>query len=452
MFRLNLLDRASRFLPRRHAAPPAVPVPSRLAHVHGVDQVLAPHAALLYRMRNAYGHQEQHFEQHLLAPITEFAAWVHFLPGPPGSGFERRGGALEQALRTSLFSLQAADGRTFDGSNSASPSHDGTQPWRLACALGGLFTGLRQFVSAIEVASEEGELWPASAMPLLCWLQALPAPKYHYRWVAAKSESAWPALYVASRCINQATMSLLVRGDGQAAAGLLACVAGMDRAAIGPVSDVVARVVRAIAAREERAAPVSPAGLTGDRQVGVPASAQDDAVPPCDASRAGAKVALPAGDAARSAAPEPGPPAVQQDWIGECEATEDMSAVPGAERSLTLDTSRISNPRIREQVDDVVNRLEGSFDTMLSRIVPGGIFVALQEFVGQHADGAAVVRAAHEAGLLALDAKSAARRVSTERMEGTEVVGIVLPKDAFEGYAEWVARWQADAGARADRR
>lgn len=120
----------------------------------------------------------------------------------------------------------------------------------------------------------------------------------------------------------------------------------------------------------------------------------------------------------------------------------DSRVIEVAPEPLTLDTSRITNPRVREQVEDVVHRLEGSFDTMLSRIVPGGIFVALEEFVGPHSDGAAVVRAAHEAGLLAIETSTASRRVSTERIEGTDVAGIILSAEAFRGYSVWVARWQ----------
>ncbi|CAG1018618.1 hypothetical protein BURC_03416 [Burkholderiaceae bacterium] len=127
------------------------------------------------------------------------------------------------------------------------------------------------------------------------------------------------------------------------------------------------------------------------------------------------------------------------------DAFADSRAIEVAPEPLTLDTSRITNPRVREQVEDVVHRLEGSFDTMLSRIVPGGIFVALEEFVGPHSDGAAVVRAAHEAGLLAIDASTASRRVSTERIEGTDVAGIILSAEAFRGHSDWVARGQEGA-------
>ena len=77
-----------------------------------------------------------------------------------------------------------------------------------------------------------------------------------------------------------------------------------------------------------------------------------------------------------------------------------------AQARLLLDTSKISNPRTRGLVDAVVARLDQSFDSMLARIVQTGVFVALTEFVGEHGDGATVVRSLHEAQLLASDGRN----------------------------------------------
>jgi conjugal transfer pilus assembly protein TraI len=110
-------------------------------------------------------------------------------------------------------------------------------------------------------------------------------------------------------------------------------------------------------------------------------------------------------------------------------------------QELTLDTSRILNPRSRELVDSVVTRLEHSFDKMLAKLVPDGVFVALAEFVGQHGDGASIVRALQEAELLAIPTGPSRRPVRIERMEAADVAGIVLAAGALQGYGEWVARW-----------
>jgi hypothetical protein len=109
-----------------------------------------------------------------------------------------------------------------------------------------------------------------------------------------------------------------------------------------------------------------------------------------------------------------------------------------------MDTATIMNPRVRELVDAVVVRLDQSFDGMLARIVEGGVYVALAEFVGQHGDGAPVVRALHDANLIAIDGATAGRRVVRENIGGAELTGVVLSASALHGYAEWARHWQGD--------
>jgi hypothetical protein len=85
---------------------------------------------------------------------------------------------------------------------------------------------------------------------------------------------------------------------------------------------------------------------------------------------------------------------------------------------------------------------------MLSKIVSTGVFVALSEFVGQHGDGASIVRSLHDAGLLAVDASTASRRVHTEKIEGVDVVGVVLPC----GGVPWIRRVGETLAGRSSRR
>jgi conjugal transfer pilus assembly protein TraI len=554
MFRHRLLDQTSRLLgilkPRPAPAPPGPPpaLPASLS----VQAVLAPHEALVRRIRVAYGYPDDEFRQHLLAPITALAAWLHFLPGHPGGGFERRGGAIEHALTNCLFSLQAADGRTF-GSDTEAPTLHGTQRWRLACALGGLFVSLPELLARIEVASDDGHVWPGSAMPLLDWLESLSATKYHYRWAAAQKELAWPAVYAASRCIDPSIMSFFVRGDVRIGAALLSCVAGSDRSA-GQVSDVVNKIAAAVAARERPCGTVLPADVLASTLMrllgtsgwlpnspgghvwygtdglyllwpdaaaklleamphgarGIPAFASHDDLlhhlaasgivhtspspllhirPPghdkpqaavrvagacrieelgwqatpldlrahvpvraCPANEGGADEASVGNDRSPRDSPAgardldgAGTPAQQPlDFADALDPLEVARGSRAAGSALALDTSSITNPRIRELVDGVFVRLDQSFDSMLSRVVPDGVFVALVEFVGQHGDGASVVRALHDARLLAIDDATPDRRVVSEKIEGVDVVGVVLQASALSGYADWKARWQDD--------
>jgi hypothetical protein len=517
---------------------------------------LAPHAALVRRIRAAHGYGDRDFSHHLHAPITALAAWVHQLPGPPGSGFERRGGALEQALMNCLFSLQAAEGLTFEASGGeATSSPTITQGWRLACALGGLFVALPEILGRIEVVSERGDAWPSVGMPLLDWLTTLPTPKYRYRWRPVKAEPARPAVYAALRCIPLDAMSFLGRSDACIAQELLDSVAGSS-APRGQVFQLVTRVAGTVAANARCGAtmpaadqladtlkrllgtsdwlPNAPGGhvwcgtdgsyllwpdtaaklidaLPGTRHSGLAAShdklLQDlaesgliDATPTPlvrirtpgqDRPRLAVRLASrhpvlgdPMHGAARldlrvhaqesgqvagewpalrphadgdtgtrhadaTAVDVKAPPAAGQYTLDFTREPTDLNAADEPTASaLSLDTSRITNPRIREAVDRVVARLDQSLDSMLAKLVPGGVFVALTEFVGQHGDGAAVVRALHEAQLLACNGPTLDRRVSRQRMKGAEQTGVVVRSSAFVGYADWEDRWLPERPAR----
>jgi conjugal transfer pilus assembly protein TraI len=558
----RLLDRASQYLGLRgpEQAPDAptgkVGSPQDLT----AEGVLAPHAALVRRIRAAHGYGDRDFSRHLQAPIVALAAWVHQLPGPPGSGFERRGGAIEQALTNCLFSLQAAEGLTFEASGGEAASLPAiTQGWRLACALGGLFVALPDILGRIEVVSERGDAWPSVGMPLLDWLTSLPTPKYRYRWRPVQTEPARPAVYAALRCIPPDAMSFLGRSDACIAQELLNSVAG-SVAPRGQVFQLVTRVAGTVAANARREGimpsadhladtlrrllgtsdwlPNAPGGhvwcgtdgmyllwpdtaaklldaLPGTRHSGLAAShgklLQDlvdsgliDATtaplvrirtPGQDRPRLAVRLASrhpvlgdpmngaaqldlgvhaqesgqitgerPAlrphadgdtgtrhADAFAMAMDAKAPPAAWQYTLDFTREPTDLDAAGEPAASvLSLDNSRITNPRIREAVDQVVARLDQSFDSMLAKLVPGGVFVALTEFVGQHGDGAAVVRALHEAQLLACNGAALDCRVTRQKVDGADRVGVVLCSTAFVGYADWEGRWHAEHAARRD--
>ena len=556
----RLLERASQYFGLRgpEQAPDAPTGKVGSSQDRTAEGVLAPHAALVRRIRAAHGYADRDFSRHLQAPIVALAAWVHQLPGPPGSGFERRGGAIEQALTNCLFSLQAAEGLTFEASGGEAASLPAvTQGWRLACALGGLFVALPEILGRIEVVSEHGDAWPIVGMPLLDWLTALPTPKYRYRWRPVQTEPARPAVYAALRCIPLDAMSFLGRTDACIAQELLSSVAG----SIGPqgqVFQLVTRVAGTVAAKARCGTtmpaadqladtlkrllgtndwlPNAPGGhvwcgtdglyllwpetaaklldaLPGKR-LGGPDTSHDkllqdladsgliDATtaplvrirtPGQDRPRLAVRLASrhpvlgdPMDGAARLdlgvqaqgpdqiAGERPAlrshadsktvsrhadaiavdvrpPPAAGQYTLDFTREPTDLDAAGEPTASvLSLDTSRITNPRIREAVDQVVARLEQSFDSMLAKLVPGGVFVALTEFVGQHGDGAAVVRALYEAQILACEGAALDCRVTRQRIGGAEHVGVVLRSSALVGYADWEGRWHAEHAARRD--
>ena len=533
-----------------HVVPPVSQGSSKRQEV--VATMLSRDAALVRRIRVTYGRPDDEFQRHLLVSIEALAGWLHLLPGLPGSGFERPGGAFEQALSNCLYCLQAAEGRTFDESDTQAHPVDTARWWRLACALAGLFVSLRQWLARIEVVRDDGARWPSAAIPLLHWLESSPTPRYRHRWGAPRSEDPWPTVYVASRCIDPAVMSLLAHGNGRIIAAMLGSIAGADKSAQDVVSEVVNRVTVAVALRDALPAGVpSPALLTrtlkqllatSDWRPNAPgghvwfasdglfllwpeagiklieaiprslrgteglSSPQDllrqlvsqdivstspstllairlpgQAKPQCAVRITDAEKLLDGSSVqalqldeplcqpvscARTPStgtPDDGKPHEHHEWQGtlfdapcpdaehahqriaethevECEA----QSAATAPTLMTLDTSSITNPRSRELVDAVVAKLNDAFDTMLARVQDGGVFVALTEFVGEYGDGASIVRALHDARLLAVDKGAPDRRVQIQRIEGTDMPGIVLAAQALDGYSDWLARWQDD--------
>jgi conjugal transfer pilus assembly protein TraI len=550
------LRRAARLLTAHRKTTASADVAPDPVSLPSVEEALSPYQPLLRRIRAAYGYPDEAFEQQLAQPITALAAWVHRLPGHPGGGFERPGGALEQALTNCLFSLQAADGLTFDATPSGVASCDATQRWRLACALAGLFASLPQVLSRIEVAVEDGRLWPATGLPLVAWLRSLPATTYRYRWSKRASALDGVAAYAASRCIAPEVMGFLAAGGTEVTGVLMANIAGT--AGTGDaISMMVAKIAAAVVAHQQLAAdatpptdhltatlkclfatsdwlPNAPGGHVWHARDGLyllwPAAAAKllEALPRHASSRSdpatadqllqrlseaeildtkpstlhhvrlpgrarpefavrllehrpflperSLRIAPLAGDigtAGPKSAEERQPAREPSIATREAEVekrtdpadaehdepmsnaaaprraqddSDNMLATQSSHQPLGLDTSRVVNPRSRELIDDVVVRLDSAFDKMLAKTTQGGIFVALSEFIGDGGDAAPIVRALHDAGLLA-SRESGSRRISTERMEGADVTGIVLREEAFDGYASWTSRWQANETA-----
>lgn len=394
------------------ASVPAVAAP------FSADQVLAPNAALLGRIRAIYGFGGDQFDRHLLAPISALAEWLHTLPGPPDSGFEHHGGAVEQTVTHCLCCLQAADGLTF-GSTNVLATVDTAPRWQLACALGGLFASLPQLLSRIEVASTSGHLWPSTALPLQHWLATNLTPQYRHRWKCTADDADASIAYVASRCIAPDVMAYLVAGgDSRIGTALLTAMAGRGSPLrrTSPLSELVDRVTASVAAlqhpHEQRSA----------------SERHPDGSPPTQSLHT----------VTSTSSHEVG--------VGTAAETSDRAALAskGAAEPchLSLDTSTITNPFVRERVEETVDRLDRSFDKMLAKITPDGIFIALNEFSTQGADNSAIVRALLEGGVLATDPLAPGRRVTHERIEGADVAGVVVASAKLCGLTTWLARWQ----------
>ncbi len=517
----------------RSTVPPATPAPSPPSLRPSAADGLEQQRDLIARVRSAYGFSDAEFDLHLRSAIDALANWLHCLPGPPATEFGAKGGALRQALTTALFCLQAAEGRTFDGSTTEAPSNDLTQRWRLACALGGLFTPLEALLGHLDVVDDDGELWLPTAEPLVPWLQARGTTRYHYRWRPGGVDTRLSVVYIAARCIDGATYRFIALGAPRIAASLLGCLAGTDKAATNPVVDVVERIAVAIASGQEAGkdstaddrpqvlkqvmrqlfaasdwlpnSPGSPVwfGADGlflvwpDAATAIKAALQarlqgGKAMPTLDqllAQLAAAGCIATAADGPTLTIQPPGvnrrldalrvsaPQQLLRELGVAAKPLQGRLQVSGkaqpqreAERSiisadeppvstavdlpppvptappeplalLQVDTSGIANVRIRQCIDAITERLNQRFDSMLARHVAHGLFVALAEFDHLADDHGAIVRALHDAGLLATDGATPSRKVCSEVIEGRSYPGIVLRCDRLQGHAEWQRRW-----------
>lgn len=391
---------------------PAVPAPL------SAEQILMPNAALLHRIRAAYGCTDDQFARHILAPISALAEWLHTLPALPDSGFEYPGGAIGQAMTHCLCCLQAADGLTFSDVNVlATP--DSALKWRLGCALGGLFAALPQLLCCIEVASTNGHLWPSTVVPLQEWLAHHPTPKYRHRWKSVTNDAHAPITYIACRCIRPDVMAYLsARGEPHIGEALLSSISDPCSATsrASPISELIGRIKMPIAERRRPQASPSIDKRHPEQ------STQEQA--PCAVATCGV-----------------------EDVEAGTDGADPTRAIPasiavGEADSLSLDTSAITNSFLRERLEETVARLDQSFDTMLAKCMPTGIFVALSEFSAGEADSSAIVRALVQGGCLATDPLAPNRRVTREHVGDADAAGIVLASAKLSGFSRWQGRWQ----------
>lgn len=76
-----------------------------------VDVLLAPHAALVDRIRVAEGGEEGSFELQVAPLIRRFAAFLHLMPATRDAHFRGAGGCLQCGLEVGFHALQCRQER-----------------------------------------------------------------------------------------------------------------------------------------------------------------------------------------------------------------------------------------------------------------------------------------------------------------------------------------------------
>lgn len=208
--------------PRPHDGPFAERgIPSR-----SVDEILAPHADLIARIKLAYGADRATFADKVFPHIRSYAAYVHLLPATANDHFSDQGGLLQLGLEVAFFSLQATDGQIFSGRSTISVRRELEPRWRVATFIAGLCHEVHRTLGLLTVTDRNGEAWPAYLIALTPWLRSRRADHYFVRWTPGATETLGLGLFALQRIVSIETLQHLSAGNAAIVPHLLASVSG----------------------------------------------------------------------------------------------------------------------------------------------------------------------------------------------------------------------------------
>ena len=193
-------------LPVRAGSDPGLPART-------VDELLAPHADLLGRLKLSYGSDRATFETDLMKPVRAYAAYVGALPATPDNFFCEPGGLLRLGLEIGFVALQATDGHIVCGRSTISKRQHLEPRWRLATFLAGLCSELHRTLTHVVVTNEHGHEWPAYLHPLSQWLGDRQQRRFFVRWPAEVQEFPALGLYALAHVAAPAVMQHLAGGN-----------------------------------------------------------------------------------------------------------------------------------------------------------------------------------------------------------------------------------------------
>lgn len=206
-----------------------------------IETLLAPHEALLGRIKLCYGADRATFERDLMPLARGYAAFVHLLPATPDNYFKTPGGLLRLGLETAFFALQGTDAHIFSGKATISARRELEPRWRIATFVGGLCSEVHRVLSHLIVTTPEGDEWPSFLMPLFAWLQQHGARRYFIRWRPRASEVRGLGLYALPMIVPPSVLEALRHDDGATMRQLFASVGGVPQYREHNVLDALVR-------------------------------------------------------------------------------------------------------------------------------------------------------------------------------------------------------------------
>jgi conjugal transfer pilus assembly protein TraI len=192
-----------------------------------VDQILAPHAALLDRIRICYGVDMPSFEHDILPVVRGYAAYVHLLPATADNYFSAPGGLLQLGLEVAFFALQGTDAHIFSGRATITTRRHLEPRWRLATFIAGLCCEIHGALNQLTVASVSGRKWPSCVTPLAQWVQDERIERYRIGWQANAPTCRATGVFAVRLVLPPETLQHLAEGNAVVVPHLLASISGM---------------------------------------------------------------------------------------------------------------------------------------------------------------------------------------------------------------------------------
>lgn len=236
---LGLGSRASAAPPRIEPSPamppPAPAFPSACVYppvdpgiaVTTEDEILCAHEPLIGRIKLCYGTDRATFEQDLLVPIRNYAAFVNLLPATPDNYFAGPGGLFRLGLEVAFIALQGTDGHIVSGRSTISERRRLEPRWRQATFIAGLCAELHRTLNQLIVTDDKGNEWPAYLMPLSDWLCQRQAARMFVRWIPHTQESRALSLFALQQVVPRDILQHLATANSIVVPHLLASLSGM---------------------------------------------------------------------------------------------------------------------------------------------------------------------------------------------------------------------------------
>jgi conjugal transfer pilus assembly protein TraI len=192
-----------------------------------VEEVLAPHADLVTRIKLCYGADRDTFERDVLTLIQRYAAYVHLLPATADNYFSAPGGLLRLGLEVGFFSLQGTDAHIFSGRLTISARRQLEPRWRLGTFIAGLCSELHRALSHLIVTDAHGVEWPPCLTPLAVWLQQGQADRYFLRWRPQATETRALGLFALPHVVAPEVLQHLCQDNTVIVPHMMASIGGL---------------------------------------------------------------------------------------------------------------------------------------------------------------------------------------------------------------------------------